>query len=77
MLRNLMTVQEVHHQRNKRYASSLSDLGGVAVPDGVTVTLIAPTASAYWLIAEVKGSRAICVVGIGNVVPFGFVEACG
>jgi len=76
-LRNLLTAQELHHGRHKRYAEALADLGVFRLPDGVSVRLVAPTGNAYWLIAEVRGTRAVCVVGIGSVVPFGYVEGCG
>ena len=76
-LRNLLTAQELHHAKNKRYASRLSDLGGLALPQGVSLTLIAPTPNAYWIVAEIPGTPVVCIVGVGSVVPFGFVDGCG
>ena len=76
-LRNLLTAQEMHHAQNKRYAASLKDLGGVALPQGLRLTLIAPTGSAYWIVAEVPESRVVCIVGVGSVVPFGYADGCG
>jgi hypothetical protein len=76
-LRNLLTAQEVHHGRHKRYARSLTELGAIQLPAGVSLTLVAPTGNSYWIIAEHRDTRATCVIGIGSVVPFGYVEACG
>ena len=77
VLRNLLTAQEMHHAQNKRYAASLKDLGSVAWPSGLRLTLVAPTGNAYWIVVEVPESRAVCIVGVGSVVPFGYVDGCG
>ena len=76
-LRNLVTAQEMHHAKNKRYASKLSELGSLALPPGVNLTLIAPTANAYWIVADIPGTPVVCMVGVGSVVPFGYVDGCG
>ena len=76
-LRNALTAQELHYARNKRYAGRLSDLGSLSMPHGVSLTLIAPTPNAYWIIAQIADTPVVCLVGVGSVVPFGFVDGCG
>lgn len=77
VLRNLLTAQELHYSKHRRYASKLPDLGSLAMPEGVSVTLIAPTPNAYWIVASIADTPVVCIVGVGSVVPFGSVDGCG
>jgi hypothetical protein len=39
-LQNLLTAQELHYSKTKRYATKLSDLGSLTLPQGLNLTLI-------------------------------------
>jgi hypothetical protein len=69
-LRKLVSLNEVYHAKNKKYASSVSDLPGFKPSAGVTVTL-GPSSTNGWAATATVASAAgkSCVIYVGSVTP--------
>src|SRR5579871_4778168 len=69
-LRHLVSLNEVYHAKNKKYASSVSDISGFHPSAGVTVTVLQSTANG-WSASATSGSAAgkSCVIYVGSVSP--------
>lgn len=69
-LRKLVSLNEVYHAKNKKYASNVSDLPSFKPSAGVTVTLGAATANG-WSGTATSASAAgkSCVIFVGQVSP--------
>jgi hypothetical protein len=67
-LRRLVSLNEVYHAKNKKYASSISDLTGFHPSAGVTVTVGQATANG-WSASATAGSAPgkSCVIYVGSV----------
>jgi hypothetical protein len=69
-LRKLVSLNEVYHAKNKKYASNLSDLSGFKPSPGVTVT-VGPVSPNGWAatatVANVPGKS--CAIYVGQVAP--------
>jgi hypothetical protein len=65
-----VSLNEVYHAKNRKYASSVSDLSGFKPSPGVTVTLGASTANG-WSASATTASAAgkSCVIYVGSVSP--------
>jgi hypothetical protein len=67
-LRRLVSLNEVYHAKNRKYASSVSDMPSFKPSPGVTVTL-GPSAANGWAgtatVAGVAGKS--CVIYVGSV----------
>jgi hypothetical protein len=69
-LRKLVSLNEVYHAKNKKYASSVSDLTSYRASAGVTVTL-GPSTANGWAASATAGGAAgkSCVIYVGQVSP--------
>ena len=69
-LRRLVGLNEVYHAKNKKYASSVSDLTSYKPAAGVTVTL-GPSTANGWAATATAGSAPgkSCVIYVGQVSP--------
>jgi hypothetical protein len=69
-LRKLVSLNEVYHAKNKKYASSVSDLTSFHPSAGVTVTL-GPSTANGWAATATAGSAPgkSCVIYVGQVSP--------
>jgi hypothetical protein len=69
-LRKLVSLNEVYHAKNKKYASSVSDLTSYKASAGVTVTL-GPSTANGWAASATAGGAAgkSCVIYVGQVSP--------
>jgi hypothetical protein len=69
-LRRLVSLNEVYHAKNKKYASNISDLTSFKPSAGVTVTLGASSANG-WAATATAASAAgrSCVIYVGQVTP--------
>jgi hypothetical protein len=69
-LRRLVSLNEVYHAKNKKYASSVSDLTSFKTSAGVTVTL-GPSTANGWSATATAGSAGgkSCVIYVGQVSP--------
>jgi len=67
-LRKLVSLNEVYHAKNKKYASSASDLTSFKPSAGVTVTLGTSSANG-WVATATAGAAAgkSCVIYVGQV----------
>jgi hypothetical protein len=69
-LRKLVSLNEVYHAKNKKYASSVSDLTSFKPSPGVTVTLGPSTANGWGATATAGGAAGkSCVIYVGQVSP--------
>ena len=69
-LRKLVSLNEVYHAKNKKYASSVSDLTSYKPSAGVTVTLGASSANGWAASATASGAGGkSCVIYVGQVSP--------
>ena len=69
-LRRLVSLNEVYHAKNKKYASNVSDLSSFKPSAGVTVTLGAATANGWSGSAtSANASGKSCVIYVGRVPP--------
>jgi len=69
-LRKLVSLNEVYHAKNKKYASSVSDLASFKPSPGVTVTLGASTANGWAASATAAAAAGkSCVIYVGQVSP--------
>jgi hypothetical protein len=69
-LRKLVSLNEVYHAKNKKYASSVSDLTSYRPSAGVTVTLGPSTANGWAASATASGAAGkSCVIYVGQVSP--------
>jgi hypothetical protein len=69
-LRRLVSLNEVYHAKNKKYASSVSDLTSFRPSAGVTVTLGPSTANGWAATATASGAAGkSCVIYVGQVSP--------
>jgi hypothetical protein len=69
-LRRLVSLNEVYHAKNKKYASSVSDLTSFKPSPGVTVTL-GPATTNGWAATATAATAAgkSCVIYVGQVSP--------
>jgi hypothetical protein len=69
-LRRIVSLNEVYHAKNRKYASSVSELTGFKPSSGVTVTLGAATANG-WSASAATASQSgkTCVIYVGSVTP--------
>jgi hypothetical protein len=69
-LRRLVSLNEVYHAKNKKYASNVSDLTSFKPSAGVTVTL-GPSSANGWSGSATSASAAgkSCVIFVGQVAP--------
>ena len=69
-LRKLVSLNEVYHAKNKKYASNISDLTSFHASVSVTVTLGTSTANG-WAASATSGSAPgkSCVIFVGQVPP--------
>jgi hypothetical protein len=69
-LRKLVSLNEVYHAKNKKYASSVSDLTSFHPSAGVTVTL-GPSTANGWSANATAGAAPgkSCVIYVGQVPP--------
>lgn len=65
-LRRMVGVNEVYHAKNKKYASSVSDLSSFKPSSGVTVTVVTATATG-WSASATSVSGKNCVIYVGSV----------
>jgi hypothetical protein len=69
-LRRLVSLNEVYHAKNKKYASTVSDLTSFKPSAGVTVTLGGATANGWSGSAtSASASGKSCVIYVGQVSP--------
>jgi|SRR5579872_1204869 len=69
-LRRLVSLNEVYHAKNKKYAGNVSDLTSFKPSAGVTVTLGAATANGWSGTAtSASASGKSCVIYVGQVSP--------
>ena len=69
-LRRLVSLNEVYHAKNKKYASSVSDLTSFKPSAGVTVTLGSSTATGWAATATAASAGGkSCVIYVGQVSP--------
>jgi hypothetical protein len=69
-LRKLVSLNEVYHAKNKKYASNVSDLASFKPSPGVTVTL-GPSNANGWSANATAANAAgkSCVIYVGSVTP--------
>ena len=64
-LRNLSSLQEIHHSENTTYTTALADLRFVA-SEAVTVNVVAADASGWSATASHSGTPETCAVYYGD-----------
>jgi hypothetical protein len=69
-LRRIVSLNEVYHAKNRKYASNVSELTGFKPSSGVTVTL-GPSTANGWSATATTASQAgkTCVIYVGSVSP--------
>ncbi len=67
-LRKVVSLNEVYHAKNKKYASSVGDLTSYRPSAGVTVTLGLSTANGWAASATASGAAGkSCVIFVGQI----------